>query len=228
MTRRGFTLIELLVVIAIIAILAAILFPVFARAREKARMASCASNLKQIALGALMYAQDNDEVYVAWRQGSEACAAGRGAWPQHVIYPYVKNHQLFACPSKVFVGGTSCAGWATWANDMALGSSYGTNCAGLGGNWGTAMSLIRRPAELFWFGDGGNPWRPWKRQFAGGVGCGAGYTDDSSEPHNEGRNIAYVDGHVKWMKSSKAYATTQAEMAAYLPWANADAYLPGW
>jgi prepilin-type N-terminal cleavage/methylation domain-containing protein len=61
-SRRGFTLIELLVVIAIIAILASILFPVFARAREKARQASCVSNAKQIVMGTLMYSQDNDEV----------------------------------------------------------------------------------------------------------------------------------------------------------------------
>jgi len=94
--KKGFTLIELLVVIAIIAILAAILFPVFAKAREKARQTSCASNLKQIALGALMYAQDYDEFL---------CIAQPLAGPpvlffDSVLQPYVKNTQIFKCPSK--------------------------------------------------------------------------------------------------------------------------------
>ncbi|MCD6352263.1 MAG: DUF1559 domain-containing protein, partial [Armatimonadetes bacterium] len=89
--RRGFTLIELLVVIAIIAILAAILFPVFAKAREKARQASCMSNLKQIALGLLMYVQDYDGRFMCIRQGP-------GGWNKNV-QPYVKNWQVFVCPS---------------------------------------------------------------------------------------------------------------------------------
>jgi len=224
MRRKGFTLIELLVVIAIIAILAAILFPVFARAREKARMASCASNLKQVALGALMYGQDNDEVYVGWNQGAH-CNTPGGSWPEHVIFPYVKNNQLFICPSKIFTGRTTCSYWSSWANAMNLNSSYGWNCRGLGNGRGTEMSKVQKPAELFWVADGGNPWRPYKRV---PTGCGAGYTSDATEPHNEGRNIAYVDGHVKWMKSSKAYAADKATMDTYLPWANANSYAPGW
>ena len=84
---KGFTLIELLVVIAIIAILAAILFPVFARAREKARQASCLSNEKQLALGLLMYCQDYDEQMPA----SDDWAT--------VIYPYIRNSEILNCPS---------------------------------------------------------------------------------------------------------------------------------
>ena len=94
--RRGFTLIELLVVIAIIAILAAILFPVFARAREKARQASCLSNCKQLGLGALMYAQDYDEV------------VGIYDWQAVRMFlvtePYLKNEQIFICPSHKYGG----------------------------------------------------------------------------------------------------------------------------
>jgi len=101
--RRGFTLIELLVVIAIIAILAAILFPVFARAREKARQASCQSNEKQIALAMIMYAQDYDETMVpctTWGNnvGWTYDWTKDYTWPQ-LINPYVKNWQLHVCPS---------------------------------------------------------------------------------------------------------------------------------
>ena len=90
--KRGFTLIELLVVIAIIAILAAILFPVFARARENARRASCSSNLKQIGLGLMQYTQDFDETMPGHNMQN------RTLW-MDVVQPYVKSSQLFVCPS---------------------------------------------------------------------------------------------------------------------------------
>src|SRR5207248_9806680 len=101
--RRGFTLIELLVVIAIIAILAAILFPVFAQAREKARMTTCLSNLKQVGTGLMMYAQDYDEML----PGSKVYANpghplyksyGWALWVP-IIDPYVKNRPVYNCPS---------------------------------------------------------------------------------------------------------------------------------
>ncbi|RYG75457.1 DUF1559 domain-containing protein [bacterium] len=102
---KGFTLIELLVVIAIIAILAAILFPVFGRARENARRASCQSNLKQIGLGILQYVQDYDEKYPQCRSSNIPAPNG---WnnvyaPWHLaIYPYVKSLQVYKCPSNPY------------------------------------------------------------------------------------------------------------------------------
>ncbi len=103
-TRSGFTLIELLVVIAIIAILAAILFPVFAQAREKARQISCLSNLKQIGLAFLMYTQDYDETFPSTTQANGGCAplsdwwGAGGGWTTWVN-PYIKAGGLYHCPS---------------------------------------------------------------------------------------------------------------------------------
>ena len=102
--RVGFTLIELLVVIAIIAILAAILFPVFSRAREKARQASCTSNLKQIGLASGMYNNDYDEKHIPmWTQSWFQGQSGR-VWWMGLAQPYVKNVQMFGCPTGMSYG----------------------------------------------------------------------------------------------------------------------------
>jgi prepilin-type N-terminal cleavage/methylation domain-containing protein len=98
--EQGFTLIELLVVIAIISILAAILFPVFARARESARRTACLSNMKQVTSGILMYTQDYDEV-LPYQQDGDLCDYGKSphaVWINSVM-PYVKNKQVWSCPS---------------------------------------------------------------------------------------------------------------------------------
>src|SRR5690349_303552 len=147
--RPGFTLIELLVVIAIIAILAAILFPVFARARENARRTSCQSNLKQIGLGLLQYAQDYDEITApAWLDGNcytngganydtntGTCnggpVAGNLRW-MDVIYPYVKSEQVFNCPSAsskhkkyLYASGDNYGHYA--ANNAFFGPNNGSD-----------------------------------------------------------------------------------------------------
>lgn len=120
-SRRGFTLIELLVVIAIIGIIAAILFPVFARARENARRASCQSNLKQIGLGLLQYSQDYDEKLplglVSFVYGGVTYDTGNG-WAGQ-IYPYTKSAQVMVCPSDS-TKANSTGGPVSYAYNMLI------------------------------------------------------------------------------------------------------------
>jgi len=155
---RGFTLIELLVVIAIIAILASILFPVFARARENARRASCMSNLKQIGLGIMMYVQDYDEKYPrsvftsaqeppngCW-YSSGGCTSGSPGnytwfWEQ-TIYPYTKSDQLYRCPSGS-------------ASSSIYSSNYGANSQVLQRNSSVALAAIDSPATTYMAMDAG-------------------------------------------------------------------------
>lgn len=133
-SKRGFTLIELLVVIAIIAILAAILFPVFARAREQARSSSCLSNTKQTTLGVLMYVQDYDETFLTTQNGLGGDYPGWdpycGTWVgfrswARIVQPYVKNKQIFTCPSapaNFMLGGAGVDDGM--AQEFPLGVSY--------------------------------------------------------------------------------------------------------
>ncbi len=120
--HRGFTLIELLVVIAIIAILAAILFPVFAQAREKARQASCLSNEKQIGLAVLMYTQDYDENYPEGRDWVDGLTDVNHTW-LGFVQPYVKTYAIFGCPddSMAFKKSTAPGTWTS------IGQSYTAN-----------------------------------------------------------------------------------------------------
>ena len=132
--RRGFTLIELLVVIAIIAILAAILFPVFARAREKARQSSCLSNVKQIGLGLRMYNDDYDGYWPCYHTDYIGWA--------RLVMPYVSNEQIFKCPSH---DSTASAPLSYVAND-STSKSYGQGpwCYG---TYVTNIAYVEVPAE---------------------------------------------------------------------------------
>jgi len=186
---RGFTLIELLVVIAIIAILAAILFPVFARAREKARQTSCLSNLKQLELGMIMYATDYDQRYVYGALDAAGAPAGPNGpydgngttryWWFDMIEPYVKNRQIIICPSDDAV--TSCVGFPN--------RSYQPNAL-MNGVKESSVDDVARTIHLV----------------ESKANCQATYTDAGSylnqDFHNDGWNCAFVDGHAKWMNRS--------------------------
>jgi prepilin-type N-terminal cleavage/methylation domain-containing protein/prepilin-type processing-associated H-X9-DG protein len=206
--RRGFTLIELLVVIAIIAILAAILFPVFAKAREKARQSSCLSNIKQLMLGILSYTQDYDEVLPAIRRA--------GGPFNHVpwnaqIEPYIKNRQVFVCPSKQFNHCSTVGEWGyvTWANYWPI--SYGFNTWNGGGTGGTppgpgytgpagqSLGWVVRPAECIFIGDHTNCYQFYCTT-ANYVNV---WNSHTGRPHNDGGNFAFIDGHAKWLKELK-------------------------
>src|SRR5687768_12396979 len=110
--RPGFTLIELLVVIAIIAILAAILFPVFAQARQKARQAACLSNTRQIGTALAMYTQDWDETNVM-----NGYMGGGATWPD-LLQPYTKNKELFLCPNAL--DGSQTTGTSAGTTNLTI------------------------------------------------------------------------------------------------------------
>jgi len=262
--RFAFTLIELLVVIAIISLLAAILFPVFGQARERARVSSCSSNLKQFMLGINMYTQDYDEAMpFAWKikgqtgtKITETGEQGAGKKPQGLwtaIMPYIKNDQIFRCPNDPKFWGDKANNKTTpsavitvtpgrYTYYEALGQSYkftkdnftlprevtltsgATNANGLEpgaskdvGDMSVApagttpstyalppmpmvMSYFARPAETRVIRDFNAPWEEFE-------GSPNGFEEKNAAEiatHKQGINIAFADGHVKFV-TSKAY-----------------------
>jgi prepilin-type N-terminal cleavage/methylation domain-containing protein/prepilin-type processing-associated H-X9-DG protein len=166
--RSAFTLIELLVVIAIIAILAAILFPVFAQAREKARAISCISNEKQIGTATMMYTQDYDETLPEFidfgpritnpidSTDSPANGAGRRPMWQGIIFPYTKNWDIYNCPSDAYKKTTSSDRYyyISYGYNYGYLSTFTVNAAGAQTWPGITLAAIVRPAQIIAFADG--------------------------------------------------------------------------
>lgn len=186
--KRGFTLIELLVVIAIISILASILMPVFSRARSKARGTACQSNLHQLALALIMYAGDYDEALPLWSLvgGSPTSSPPAGTpytWDQQTL-SYTRNQQILECPENPFGRGYRSYALPRYSSGVAPGR------------------FPAPTATVALFEKGRYPFGTWEDATGENVyqshTC-KGQPGYSEVPfHNEGKNFAFIDGHVKW------------------------------
>jgi len=225
--KQGFTLIELLVVIAIIAILAAILFPVFSSAREKARTASCQSNLKQIALALKMYTSDYDQRYPTNAYSSHQqdvaigpCgtktsndAAGNILWHQNLC-TYTKSLQIFDCPSDN----------RTWNGNYTGDIGYGYNWRWLGNRkehelQNASETIMVLDCDYYVASSKTTGWiaarcRPLSAVMTGTAAdnnlsgdCPSEWRNNSPERHNGISNIGWFDGHVKPLKWSTFWPT---------------------
>ena len=238
----AFTLIELLVVIAIIAILAAILFPVFARARENARRASCQSNLKQIGLGVMQYAQDYDERYPAsrWNGSGDDNLNNAYSW-RRVTFPYTKSAQLFSCPSNIYNARPSDDSGASRMAVLPAGSpvftcSYAINGSDGYGNipgspisnvlnsdgayGGARLAAVNNPAQTVFVGEYEwlDTWINWGDGNATNVNANGLYF----RGHLGNSNFLFADGHVKAMKVPQTVTPVNMWMIDNNP---ANAYL---
>lgn len=216
----GFTLIELLVVIAIIAILAAILFPVFSSARERARQTACLSNSKQLAIALTMYTQDYDERLPMY-QFPDPSGGPTYGW-QWAMMPYMRSSQVLICPSAQKIcdlNGASTAYDPTYANPGAgLGSgSYGYNYAYLGTYSGSAPNYVYAThvlaeittvsrtvafTEITSIMGTGAAYYPTLWNTSRSNSCTAGSLEGKqfATRHMGGNNVVFVDGHAKWMR----------------------------
>ncbi len=204
-SRSGFTLIELLVVIAIIAILAAILFPVFGRARENARRTACLSNMKQVGLGLMQYVQDYDEMTPKGRPPGGAVVNfgepnAQGAYLS-LLTPYTKSFQIYACPSAPPNATTARPTAVSDTNFFGNGVMMQRNVASVPNtaeiiyiqeNWQRTNIAYQRPAF------NGNLTTP--RYYAWHQWGGTPAREFYSNVHFEGGNLLFVDGHAKWRR----------------------------
>ena len=197
LARSAFTLIELLVVIAIIAILAAILFPVFGRARENARRSSCQSNLKQIGLGILQYTQDYDETMP---QVSDSDTAGAGSW-RSAAQPYVKSKQLFRCPSQSKVERTVHDQVATHPLEDSILVSYNAFARNAGWTAAERRAFVRYSGEVRKLSEfQSSALTPMVGEGTHNQAQMNLLTSDTFVAHLATWSVLYVDGHVKASK----------------------------
>ena len=213
MRKRGFTLIELLVVIAIIAILAAILFPVFAQARDKARQTTCLSNMKQLGLGFMQYVQDYDGTWPSQRPNGNNTAPVDGAFVmgstnaartpfnyKDRVLPYTKNEQIWLCPSNIPNG-------ALQVRPPNVGYHMNGN---LITHRGVNEAQIEAPAGLIAMRESGNGRvfdRAWLRPYFNNCDDVINYENSNPAlnfmPHARGYNLLFADSHAKWYKSGQ-------------------------
>ncbi len=229
--RRGFTLIELLVVIAIIAILAAILYPVFAQAREAARKTVCISNMRQIGTAVMMYVQDYDEYYPILKSvpndpdGTSLVpvvvqGAAAGDWEErlvsitNVLQPYTKNNGIFICPSAVagcpgrtFTIPTSPGSRAQWKLTYWVWGYNFPGVAGFSYTPGTAaysnFCIMDGRSMASLGSSGGSIWPPAEQVIMIDQRIELSSTK-ARFAHRGGAAHVFADGHVKWRKRAEA------------------------